>query len=230
MANCEIATRSELNDNAHNTSPFTEVRFEGEQIIVTYDGKAYRWLEIDEIKVEDIVSSAKSRFGAKWEKRVAEDMVDVLRGMDYQPGGTVKLGLLDLETEQAFVVENALMTKENRQAIYWNRAHADEEAADAKDDDESASDLPIDERLRVRLVGRYQLTPDFIFDVQDRDGHLMVGITNQSTQEVYPDSATRWSYRSVEATLEFKLGQTGPATRLILHQNGIRQTARRIGK
>jgi len=109
-------------------------------------------------------------------------------------------------------------------------AHADEEAADAKDDDESASDLPINERLRARLVGRYQLTPDFIFDVQDHDGHLMVGITNQSTQEVYPDSATKWSYRSIEATLEFKLGRSGPASQLTLHQNGIKQVARRIKK
>ena len=61
-------------------------------------------------------------------------------------------------------------------------------------------------------------------------GHLMVGITNQSTQEVFPDSATRWSYRSVEATLEFKLHRSGPAKRLILHQNGLRQSAVRVGK
>ena len=63
-------------------------------------------------------------------------------------------------------------------------------------------------------------TPDFIFDVQDRDGHLMVGITNQPTQEVFPDSPTRWSYRGVDATLEFNLSKTGPAKSLILHQNG----------
>jgi hypothetical protein len=72
------------------------------------------------------------------------------------------------------------------------------------------------------------LTPDFIFTVSDRDGHLMVAITNQPTQEVYPDSATRWSYRGVDATLEFNLPTTGPATSLVLHQNGIEQTARRI--
>lgn len=91
-------------------------------------------------------------------------------------------------------------------------------------------DPEIDAKLRGRLVGRYQLTPQFIFDVQDRQGHLMVGITNQPTQEVFPDSATHWSYRSVDATLEFKLGKKGPAKRLILHQNGIEQTARRIGR
>ena len=79
-----------------------------------------------------------------------------------------------------------------------------------------------------RLVGRYQLNPNFIFDVQDQDGHLMVGITNQPTQEVFADSPTKWSYRSVEATLEFHLHAEGPAYALTLHQNGLAQQAARI--
>jgi serine-type D-Ala-D-Ala carboxypeptidase/endopeptidase len=57
---------------------------------------------------------------------------------------------------------------------------------------------------------------------------LMVSITDQPTQEVFPDSPTRWSYHGVDATLEFKLKKTGPATSLVLHQNGLKQTARRI--
>jgi hypothetical protein len=94
--------------------------------------------------------------------------------------------------------------------------------------DEDSDKLAVDAKLRARLVGRYQLTPDFIFDVQDDDGHLMVGITNQPTQEVFPDSPARWSYRGVDATLEFKLPKDGPAESLVLHQNGIRQIAYRI--
>jgi CubicO group peptidase (beta-lactamase class C family) len=86
----------------------------------------------------------------------------------------------------------------------------------------------IDSNLRSRLVGRYQLAADFIFTVRDRDGHLMVGITNQPTQEVYPDSPTQWSYHGVDATLEFDLPKTGRAKNLVLHQNGANQTARRI--
>ncbi len=88
--------------------------------------------------------------------------------------------------------------------------------------------LAIDAKLRRRLVGRYQLRPDFIFDVRDRDEHLMVGITNQPTQEVFPDSPTRWSYHGVDATLEFKLPKTGRARSLVLHQNGNKLAAFRI--
>lgn len=89
-------------------------------------------------------------------------------------------------------------------------------------------EVAISPKHRQRLVGRYQLTPNFIFDVQDVDGRLMVGITNQPTQEVHPDSPTRWSYRGVDATLEFTLPKTGPAKSLVLHQNGLKQTARRM--
>jgi serine-type D-Ala-D-Ala carboxypeptidase/endopeptidase len=109
------------------------------------------------------------------------------------------------------------------------KAAGQEVEAEASETSDPESDkLAVDATLRSRLVGRYQLAPDFIFDVNDRDGHLMVGITNQPTQEVFPDSPTRWSYHSVEATLEFKLPKTGAAKSLVLHQNGIEQTAYRI--
>lgn len=85
-----------------------------------------------------------------------------------------------------------------------------------------------DPKYRSRLEGKYKLAPNFIFTVRDRRGHMMVGITNQPTQEVFPDSPTHWSYRSVDATLEFKLSKSGPAKSLVLHQNGIKQTARRM--
>ena len=79
-----------------------------------------------------------------------------------------------------------------------------------------------------RLEGRYQLTPNFVFDVGNDNGRLMVGITNQPTQEVFADSPTKWSYRGVDATLEFHLRSKGPAYALTLHQNGIAQRATRV--
>ena len=151
--------------------------------------------------------------------------------MDHRPGETVALRLLDIKTNEERFVEEAPMTRENRSTLYWNRILAERESANQRPDelkDERVRDLVIDRELRARLEGRYQIFPDFIFDVQDRDGHLMIGITNQQTQEVFPDSATRWSYRSVDAMLEFKLGPEGPAKRLILHQNDMQQSAARI--
>ena len=109
-----------------------------------------------------------------------------------------------------------------------NRQSARRIESERENSDDEAGELVVDAKLRRRLEGRYQLTPDFIFDVEDDDGHLMVGITNQPTQEVFPESATLWSYRGVDAQLEFKLSKAGPAKKLVLLQDGNRQTARRI--
>lgn len=79
-----------------------------------------------------------------------------------------------------------------------------------------------------RLVGRYQLTPNFIFDVRYQEGRMLVGITNQPTQELRADSPTRWTYPAGHAQLEFHLRGDGPAYALSLHQNGAVQRAERI--
>lgn len=91
------------------------------------------------------------------------------------------------------------------------------------------SSEPASKRVDAKgLVGRYQLAPNFVFDVSLQDDHLMVGITNQPTQEVFAESPTVWSYKSVKAKLEFHIGKDGKADSLTLHQNGIKQKAKRL--
>jgi CubicO group peptidase (beta-lactamase class C family) len=149
-----------------------------------------------------------------------------------QTGGSHAALFINREIECAVVVlcNTAVANEVDQLAMQLIQKAAGQQVQPAPSDTpgKPSADLAIDAKLRQRLVGRYQLTPTFIFDVRDREGRLMVGITNQATQEVFPDSPTRWSYRSVEATLEFALPKTGPAKSLILHQNGIQQTARRI--
>jgi serine-type D-Ala-D-Ala carboxypeptidase/endopeptidase len=149
-----------------------------------------------------------------------------------QTGGSHTALFINRELECAVVVLcNTAVTNEIDQlATQLVRKAAGQEVKPKPSEapDHESGDLAVDSKLRGRLVGRYQLTPNFIFTVSDRDGHLMVAITNQATQEVYPDSPTRWSYRGVDATLEFKLTKSGPAKSLVLYQNGAEQTARRI--
>jgi len=149
-----------------------------------------------------------------------------------QTGGSHAALFINRELKCAVVVLcNTAVTNEVDQLatqLLLKAAGREVELMPDKPADKKPVDGAIDEALRRRLVGRYQLTPNFIFTVRDRDGHLMVGVTNQPTQEVFPDSPTRWSYRGVDATLEFKLPKAGPAQSLILHQNGVQQTARRI--
>jgi hypothetical protein len=149
-----------------------------------------------------------------------------------QTGGSHSAIFINRKLKCAVVVmcNTAVMNEVDQLAmqLLLKAAGQDVKPVPSDKSDPDAKNLAINAKLRDRLVGQYQLAPDFIFTVSDQDGHLMVGITNQPTQEVFPDSATRWSYRGVKATLEFKLPKTGLATSLVLHQNGIQQTARRI--
>jgi hypothetical protein len=149
-----------------------------------------------------------------------------------QTGGSHSAIFINRKLKCAVVVlcNTAVMNEIDQLAmqLLMKAAGRDVKSEPSDKSDPDAKNLAIDAKLRGRLVGQYQLAPDFIFTVSDQDGHLMVGITNQPTQEVFADSATRWSYRGVKATLEFKIPKTGPATSLVLHQNGIQQTARRI--
>jgi CubicO group peptidase (beta-lactamase class C family) len=86
----------------------------------------------------------------------------------------------------------------------------------------------VDDTTMQRYVGKYQLAPTFIFDVNVVDGKLMVGITNQPTLQVFAKSPTTWFYKVVDAELTFQNEQDGKAQQLELFQNGIRQTAKRI--
>lgn len=76
-----------------------------------------------------------------------------------------------------------------------------------------------------RLVGSYQLTPDFVLTVKIEDQKLMVGATGQPFFQVFPQSETKWNYRVVPASLTFEVGKDGPAKAVTLHQNGIDQRA-----
>lgn len=149
-----------------------------------------------------------------------------------QTGGSHSALFINRELNCAVVVLcNTAVLKEIDQLamqMIMKAAGQDVKPEPDKTSDHKSDDLAIDAKHRRRLEGRYQLAPNFIFTVRDREGHLMVSITNQPTQEVFPDSPTRWSYRGVKATLEFKLGKTGPANSLILHQNGAKQTAKRM--
>jgi len=222
--NPPLSKRVEQTDQPPKLSPFTAVQFQADTVIVKYQGQQHRWQELNGIATEDVLAAAKKQFSSQWKKRVREDLVEVLWGMGHRPGTTVMLRLHNIKSNQELVVYDAPMTAENREAI--RNGQAEEKQAVATD--RGNSEVAIDADLRSRLVGRYQLAPDFIFDVQDRDGRLMVGITNQPTQEVFADSPTHWSYRGVKAMLEFKLRKSGPAQSLVLHQNGARQVARRM--
>ena len=102
---------------AEKLSPFTEVRFEGETPLVRFEGKWYELIELDGLKAARIVAFCKEKYDRKWDRRFAEDLVEVLEAMGQRPGRHVRLVLRAKETGLKVKVARAAMTGENRKRV-----------------------------------------------------------------------------------------------------------------
>jgi uncharacterized protein (DUF697 family) len=109
------------NESHEQLSPFTKVEFDGEKVVVEYDGRTWQWLALDDLAVGDIVAYSMKKFGHRWQKRIAEDLVEVLAGMDHELDGTVALRLLNVESGEEIAVAAAPMTEANRRSVWQYR-------------------------------------------------------------------------------------------------------------
>ena len=78
-----------------------------------------------------------------------------------------------------------------------------------------------------RYVGRYQLAPGVFFDLRRDGSRLQAQLSGQSYVEIFPESETNFFYKVVDAQLTFHTAD-GRTTELVLHQNGVDQTAKKI--
>ncbi|HVW37049.1 MAG TPA: DUF3471 domain-containing protein, partial [Pirellulales bacterium] len=78
--------------------------------------------------------------------------------------------------------------------------------------------------------GVYAISPQFALTVTLEKGKLMVQATGQQKFQVYPESEKKFFYKVVNAQLTFVTDKNGKAEKLILHQNGVDQVAKRQEK
>lgn len=102
-------------------SPFTKVSCTEGKALVTYSGKEYELMSIDDLDTKQILEFCKKTYSGIWEKRFAEDLVEVMSGMGKEPGITVKLILKDLAADKIITVNEAPMTEGNRRAVWESR-------------------------------------------------------------------------------------------------------------
>jgi hypothetical protein len=85
--------------------------------------------------------------------------------------------------------------------------------------------IPVREEVSVeaeslkRFVGVYEIAPTFSITVTLENGHLMAQATGQNKFEIFPESATKFFYKVVDAQIEFNVS-VDKAESLILYQNG----------
>jgi hypothetical protein len=141
---------------ADKLSPFTEVVFEGDTPFVRFEGKWYELLELDGLKAERIVKFCKRTYDRKWDKRFAEDLVEVLEKMGQRPARSVRLVLRAKETGLKVKVARAAMTEENRKRVRDARRRARGPAPSAPSAPLTPQQVKEDcNQLRAFLIGHY---------------------------------------------------------------------------
>lgn len=88
--------------------------------------------------------------------------------------------------------------------------------------------VSIDPRLLDGYVGRYRFTPKAILTISRQGDQLFEQLTGQPKFPIYPYGPKDFFLTVVAAQITFVTGPHGRATKLVLHQNGLDQTAPRI--
>ena len=100
-------------------SPFAAVKWEKEQPIVKFENEWYLFEKLDHLSRKEILDFCKIEYGDKWRKRFSEDLVDVLKGLGYQPNLKVNLQLSQNGISR---IKKGTFTFENRQlSLHYNR-------------------------------------------------------------------------------------------------------------
>lgn len=120
-------------------SPFTAVKWENDQPVVQFENEWYHLEKLDAFKTEELLDFCKKQFGPIWKKRFSEDLVEVLRKLDYQPHIKVTL---QLSREGISNTYTGTFTSENRRSsLLYNRSMAESEFPQKISIAEAVSDL-----------------------------------------------------------------------------------------
>jgi len=93
-------------------SPFTAVKWENEEPIVKFNEEWYQFEKLDHLSKKELLDFCKKEYGKKWQKRFSEDLVEVLKGLNFIPNKQVNLELSESGITKPYV---GVFTFENRQ-------------------------------------------------------------------------------------------------------------------
>jgi CubicO group peptidase (beta-lactamase class C family) len=90
--------------------------------------------------------------------------------------------------------------------------------------------IHLEPEILDRYVGQYEfeLAPGTFFNLRRDGGKLMAQITGQAYNEIFPESETNFFYKRVNARITFNNDASGKVQSLVLHQNGLDRTWRKI--
>ncbi len=89
-------------------------------------------------------------------------------------------------------------------------------------------EVALDPAILDRYTGRYRLTPAMVIAITREGDHLFLQATGQSKLEMFAEGEHDFFLKVVDAQVTFVSEGAAPATKLILHQNGMDVPATRI--
>ena len=87
---------------------------------------------------------------------------------------------------------------------------------------------PFDRAQFDKYVGYYELWPGAVFTIHRDGSRFLARLTGQQDEDVFPEGESKFFYTVVPAQISFNKDASGKVTGLVLHQNGLEQTAPRI--
>lgn len=102
-------------------SPFSAVRWKGTTPEVRIGDEWYELVKLDDHAIDDLVKFAQKNYGDIWQKRLDEDLDDVLKRYGHPAGDTVNLQLRTLDRHSDTEMTQIPMTRENRQSVWRYR-------------------------------------------------------------------------------------------------------------
>ncbi len=88
-------------------------------------------------------------------------------------------------------------------------------------------EVDVDRAILEKYVGDYELVPTFVISITQEGNRLMLQATGQPKFPIYAESEKEFFLKVVDAQVSFVTDDKGNATRLILHQGGADQSAKK---
>lgn len=92
----------------------------------------------------------------------------------------------------------------------------------------AAKEISLPENELEQFTGYYKFSDTAVMTISRTGDQLLSQLTGQQAVEIYPESATKFFVKVVDAQLSFIVNEHGLVTALVLHQNGANMNAPRI--
>ena len=88
--------------------------------------------------------------------------------------------------------------------------------------------VPVSVKILESYVGEYEVEPGFMITITQSGGYLYERATGQAQFELFAESPTEFFLKMGDVQVTFLKDASGAVTHLVLYQNGLEHTARKI--